>query len=769
MIVLPHCNRPRGSSCCPVERIQNSNKNDVRLTVLSRSVLTSSFQSRSVFSFLSQSSCAAVESSSNENRNEYAEKDNESSFLMNKTKLSMPLRQHNNGKNGKQRQISPVSSPRQQSTLFDFEIRELLSSPVGSFQPSTWLQVEGYLKYLREREEINRAFQLLDRVVQEPDASIQSTSDFVYLVVQDWIGNFAKQQQRYQRIPSRRSNHRTLTMDQHQDLINDQRPTLSPLAVWRKIESYQRRGIPLESPVYQRIIEGTAYVRSRKPNHPSGPILAETILENMMSQSERKNPLLRPSVSVFRAVLSSWCQAAAYCPDVATDEAPHRSMAVLNKLRALYDSGWGDDFLPDKMCFYSVMRIHARIGDGDTVESLLEDLYTLYLDHNEKLYDLRPTTSFFSLVLYAWSLSHDPGAAERAEAILDRMLEIEAKREIRNMRVSAKCFNIVMVCWNKLHTLEGTNKVQHLFDRMVKLSRRDKTKIPTGSSYVALMYAWAHHDPFKVERVYRMWLEEHEKGHCEIRQDSVLLGALVAAWYRSDEPGKADRCDDLIQEAIQSNKPDFQPTTAIFNMAVRAWCKTKTVDGIQRAEELLLQMEKCNSSSSPDVLTYLAIIQGWVDLSRTERAEELLTDCFLQIEGYNGSFDETEPEEHASEETLVSEKNRRGKWRKPTKTQILNCVLKSWLSKAPSIPEAASRAEQLLLSTPTFGVKPNAASFQYVLDAWRKNDKYFKGATQTVPKVEEVLALLDRESGGLGGNDTLYLKLRRDWKLLSVR
>jgi hypothetical protein len=747
---------------------QTYKKNLFRFVALSRPTPVSNFPSRSVFSFPVPSSDkpAVNDLPINETVTGRDRNDTDSSFPS--TIISMPMRQPTTISFG--RQQLPI---RREKKLLEYEVTELLNSPIGSFQPSTWLQIEGLLTQLREKEDIYLAFQLLDRVVKEPDASTQSTSDFIFWVVHDWLLIYERQQAKYQRIPSgngRKRNDKSLIENQN---TSDQRPTLSPLMVWRKIESYQRIGIPLESPVYRKIIQGTLLINSRKPSHPSGPILAETILDNMMSQSERINPLLRPTASVFAEVTLSWVRAASYCPEVAANEAPRRAMQVLNRLRELYNSGWGPEFLPSKSCFYRVMIVHAHMGDGDTVETLLEDLYTLYLDHGENLDNLRPTIPFFSLVLYAWSRSREPGAAERAEAILDRIMEIEANKEIRNFNVSTRCFNITMICWSKLRTNKGAAKVQQLFDRMLRLSFRDENKRPNGSSYFILTTTWARHDPFKADRAYRMWIEEHEKGNCDMPRDSKLLLTLVTAWYRSSEPCKAVRCDGLIQEAIQCNTPDFQPTTAIFTMAISAWCKTKTIDGVLRAEELLLQMEKCKPKAAPAVSTYLAIIQGWVILGRIERAEEVLTDCFLQVENKDISSDEEEvgvydymaertskgPSEHGA--------RRRQKRLKPTKTQALNCVLKSWRSRAHKDPEAASRAEQLLLSTHRFDVAPNAASFKYVLDAWRGYDKNFNGAN--VPRTAEVLTLLDRQAGLLEENKNLFLKLRQDWKLLSIR
>ncbi|KAL3921933.1 MAG: hypothetical protein SGILL_002484 [Bacillariaceae sp.] len=652
-----------------------------------------------------------------------------------------------------------------------------MESPVGSFGPSAWLQVQKYAQYLCDREDMHGAFQLLDRAVKEPDARIRMTNDIVFPVIQQWLALYITQQKEYSLPTSRgrRKNDERNSFRNHSNRSRDQRLTHSPLTVWKKIENYQRRGVPLESAVYQKIIEGTSHVNSKKPKNPSGPLLAETILENMMSQSERNNPLVRPSASVFREVLASWDRAASFSYEVATEEATERALALLNQLRTLYDSGWGSDFLPDKLCFYRVMSIFSHIGDGDQVEALLEDLYSLYLDHDENLYDLRPTTPFFSLVLYAWSKSRDPAAAERAEVILDRMLDMEANEDIRDLEVNAKCFNIVMICWSKLRTIESARKVRDVFDRMVELSELDANKAPTGGTYMAMITTWSRFDPEKVEQVFDRWTEEHKNGNCEMRRDSKLLNTVVNAWYRSNHAEKAERGDKLLQDAIQSTLVSWKPTTDTFNMVINAYCQTKRAPGLERAEALLLQMEKLGGTTAPTIPTYFPIIQGWVDLGQIERAEELLIDCFLQISDDEVvSWEESDEEDQDldTDSTTLSpwHHKKRNKRFRVSKTRLLNIVLKEgWLSEASIHPDAASRAEELLLSTHNFKIKPNAASFQYVLDAWRKNHKHFKGRRHMAqPRIDEILSLMDRESTRLGGNDNLYLTLRRNWKLLSM-
>jgi hypothetical protein len=231
----------------------------------------------------------------------------------------------------------------------------------------------------------------------------------------------------------------------------------------------------------------------------------------------------------------------------------------------------------------------------------------------------------------------------------------------------------------------------------------------------------------------------------------------------------------LLQYALATDSDlKFEPTVVVFNMTINAWCRKGTVEGVERGEALLRQMESVSSNSSssssyfscrPTIGTYVPIIQSWAVLGQVDRAEGLLRECF-----------ETS---HRQEE--VEGRHSKTKKQHYLDTRTFNYVLKGWLSKAnvpraKALPEAAERAEELLLNMPRLGVKPNLASFQYVLDARRRSRSRYLGVDEyvtTPPKVQEVLSLLDHEHrhGGLGTSETgrvSYLTVRQGWSLLAV-
>ncbi len=718
-------------------------KTAIRSQAISK--LYSNQQSRTLFSFL-------------QNDKYDDETDNDTS----KTKLSMPSRQSKDDRTHQQMEEAQQLKYQVQTTKQ--QMHQLLDSPIGSFP---WSELQPLLLTLCEDLTIRYAFDLLDRAAKEPDAGAKLTHEMVYLVVQQWLSAYIEQKKNVDK--PHYNNHSHHRNHGHQQNNKDKEESkklrmLSPLNVWKRVQNYQTKGIPLESPTYHKIMEGTTHVKSKIFNNPNGPLLAETILDKMMQESKHKNPLIRPSAYPFTVAMLSWEQAAAYSTMEASKEAPQRALALLNKLKSLYNSGWGNEFMPDKNAYRRVMNIFAHRGDGDQVEALLEDLYALYLDHYEQGHEnshlLMPTTPFFSLVLYSWSKSRDPDAAERAEAILEHMLEMEERGDIPNLKVQSNFFNIVMVCWSKQRTLESAAKVQSTFDRLVEFSKTDPTKQPVGASYMALIKTWSRFDPAKAEEAFWRWKDENDNGRCEMRIESDLIRTLVSSWCKSNESNAAEQSDGLVRFAMK--EPEWEPTTFVANMVINKWCQEKTLEGLERAQDLLESMIAYHeahpgSETKPDNLTYLPIVRFLSEIGQLERAEELLVDFFSQRREGND----------ASASTSNSSKSNY------LDTRIFNCVLKGWLQQASKLPEAVVRAEGLLLSTQFYGVKPNYASFQYVLDAWRKNRSSFSSPWNSnsvdAPKAEAILALLEHEYGKAETKKELYLNLRKGWKLLSVQ
>lgn len=645
-----------------------------------------------------------------------------------KTDIHMPARQD-------------FARPRERDC--DREITQLLQCPHGAvMSSSTWLKAEACAQQAADDGDFNLAFELLDRMAQDPNANSEMSNEVVFSVVSQWVAAY----DRYQKSPR----------GAYSNYI------YSPRAVWQKIESYLQQGIHLESRTLHRVLDATALVKSKKLN---APMLAESILERMTSLGKKQNPEIRPSFFTYNAVIAVWEAAAALSPhksQLALKDAPERALMLLERLKALHEAGGGEDLMPDKNTYRRVMNLFAHSGDGDRVEALLQELYESYLEHGHR--NLFPTTPMFSLVLYAWSKSKDPAAADRAATILDHMLEMEWNGEFPGLRVTAFCFNIVMVCWSKQRTRESALKAQTLFDSMLALSASDPTKRPNAGSYAALITTWSFHDPKKAEEVLWMWKREHNAGNCEMRMDNRLFSTLIGGWFYSKDPNSAKRCDKLLQYGLEGNFGEaWVPNVADFNMTINAYCRRKSIQDAERSEALLAQMKDLAKSSKgfsgPSVSSYIPVIHALTRLGRLPDAEALLREWFdRDISRLDEDGD------HESSEMAVKKKN--------LNTKTFNRVLKGWLSKAPVSPEAADRCEDLMLKMKEWGIRPNMASFQFTLEC-RKRVRKEHGRlekSETGPRVNQILTMLDREyeSGALNADESSYVSTRRDLSLMAL-
>eukprot|EP00980_Cylindrotheca_fusiformis_P005255 scaffold1120_cov127-Cylindrotheca_fusiformis.AAC.17 len=615
----------------------------------------------------------------------------------------------------------------QKENTYKEQIDSILRSPIGSIRPSTWLHAETIIEHITEQEKIPEAFRVLDRLAKEPDSKSKMNNDSIFTVVNKWFS--ITQQQKGFSYPQ--------------------------LKVWQKLEEYQKAGISIDSRTYHRLIEALAIGKYTKPNNrygPIGPVLAETILERMMTLSEHENPAVRPSTYTFNAVLSAWNNAGSKST-WAKNEAPQRCLALLNKLKMLHESGWGSELMPDKNTYRRVMNVYAHRGDGDQVEALLEELYERYVEEGRPG-ELLPTKAFFSLVLFAWSKSNDPAAAERASVILERMLELESSMEIPGLEVNAACFNIVMICFSRQRTKESAIDAQNLFDRMVELSKTDDAKKPIGGSYTALIGNWAHYDAARAEELFWRWKDEHEKGNVEMRLDDRLLGTLVASCYKSKSiTDNAERCDRLLQYALNAGLKSFQPSVVLFNMTINAYCRKKTVEGVEHAEKLLRQMEDYKDLLMPTSFSYVPIINTWASLGRIERAEEFLLEWFS-----------------SSNRDKISSDSPSMKVKKRLDLHTFNQVLKAWSLKARAKPEAAKRAEQLLLTMRRLGIRANATSFQLVLQCRKRSLQNSNGDLEDPSPVDEILDFLNKEYKLHSHiKKDSYMQLHQDWSMLSLK
>jgi len=615
----------------------------------------------------------------------------------------------------------------------DDEVKRILDIPIGALDDESWPRASTLLEQKVAQDNIIAAFWLLDRLSHEPDANIRLTQDMVYSVVKRWSSSYASQQKKGAYQKNNKIHH--------------------PLTVWRKVDAYISRGVSLTPRTLHRVMDSTAYANAKNLNSKNGPLLAETIVQRIKDLSTDRNSRIQPTRYTFTAAVTAWETAAM---NVSTrsaeyDKAAKRALGLLNQLKSIYESVGDRELRPNSDIYMKVMRFFAHKGDGEKVEELMEDLYGMYLAH-DKDPSLLPTTDLFSLVLFAWSRSNDPGAAQRATQILDQLIDLEAREVLPGLEVTARIYNTALICWSRVGTKEALNQMQALSDRMLELSKSDPRKKPTGSTYGALVTGWSQVDPARAEQIVWTWKKEAIRGNCTIRIDTKLIDALVGGWYNSKVPDTASMCDRIVQNALEEGS---KVNLSTFNMVINAWCREKSIASVDRAETLLRQMQelvdkKNNPDLKPTIFTYAPIIFGYANPGRPARAEALLREFFERYPANGRGYT------HSSRKSRLD-------------TRVFNGVLKSWKAKAAKDVEAVERSENLLLDMPRFEVHPDITSFDLVLQCKERQKKSSLGKQATLSRSHEIILLLDTvyKEGNLGCTLEQYLTQRQAFVLFN--
>jgi pentatricopeptide repeat protein len=124
-----------------------------------------------------------------------------------------------------------------------------------------------------------------------------------------------------------------------------------------------------------------------------------------------------PNVFSYSVVLTAWAK---HASSKQYPDAPDRAFAILN---GMMEYG---GIRPNVVSYSTVIQAFGEQGRAKEAEALLEKM----LSSTGGMTIPKPDMYAFSSVLYAWSKSRNPHAAERAEAILVRMLQLYLSGEL---------------------------------------------------------------------------------------------------------------------------------------------------------------------------------------------------------------------------------------------------------------------------------------------------------------------------------------------------
>jgi hypothetical protein len=298
---------------------------------------------------------------------------------------------------------------------------------------------------------------------------------------------------------------------------------------------------------------------------------AEHLLVDMIKRVRNNEVAVEPNVRTWGAVLRAWS-------DSGQPDSGEQAQRVLDQLEGWYEEG-KSSVRPNVVCYTTVMNAWARGHANselalDKVETLLrkmEDAFEETLD-----IDIRPNKISYVTAIYAFSRKSKHYAASRAQATVDRMMRLYAKG-LGHDRPTRIVFNALINAWSRSNE-------------------------PNAAANAEKIFQW-------METQYR------DRGDEFVKPDEVTLCGVLNAWANNAQGrGSALRAQQILDhtESLSFEERGFAHSIVCHNIVIKAWGRSREPDSVQRAEAILLNLEKQYEENKenirPDVTTYSSVI-----------------------------------------------------------------------------------------------------------------------------------------------------------------
>lgn len=398
--------------------------------------------------------------------------------------------------------------------------------------------------------------------------------------------------------------------------------------------------------------------------------MAETILRQMISESENGNWDVRPDIITWNSVLEAHAKRKS-------------TKSVEGSTRILHEMSQYDGIKPDKVTM-SLMMIaltrSAHRGEKDAGKQallILDRMEAKYEDGNELL---KPDTFTYTQIIHCIARSGDPDCYSMAMNVLGRMKELRLKGR-ENLKPDTATLNAMLLA---IANSKGSDEAEKFLDSMDTSS--DPTTAPNAISFSTIISAWGKSaDKNRLDRVYKL-LQRMERKNSNVKPNTVAYSTVLDVLAKSNDPTAIQRSMKILQdmedryihdktvrpnaysysavmEAISNNpnrnlitsdaqellsrmikmassiENDDESYTIVFNNAIKAIQKSTEKKKAKKVKTIFDLMKKLHESgklsASPTVRTYNAILRCCAFTSGSARekrdAFDIALDAFMEL------------------------------------------------------------------------------------------------------------------------------------------
>ena len=276
--------------------------------------------------------------------------------------------------------------------------------------------------------------------------------------------------------------------------------------------------------------------------------------------------------------------------------ADRRAHQLLNNMLDLYDSGNWFKNRPNLLAFNTVITSYSKSsepGSADSAEKILNKLERLYFDPDKPHYDyLKPDVISYNAAVTAWSRVNEEAAVYNAEKIVKRMeCHFDAVGDnFLDVEPDAYTYNALINAWIRSGLgVTSADKAEAILRLMIdKFDKGDKRFVPNQKTFCQIINAW---------------------GKCGNGEEVPVKRAI----------GLINQMETMYNEGVQGLKPDM----ITYSSVIDTIAKTRLPRGSDIAMELIEKMEDMylngDKDMRPSVRSYSSLL---LTLVHSERADK---------------------------------------------------------------------------------------------------------------------------------------------------
>jgi len=308
---------------------------------------------------------------------------------------------------------------------------------------------------------------------------------------------------------------------------------------------------------------------------------------------------------------------------------------IVKKMKVVHAAGFGA-VGPDTRCYNIAINCWGKHGSAQCAEALFWDMYTDFLENDNKA--AKPDVFTVSTVLTAWRRSHIRNAPERAQVYFERIQKIIDTGKL-DLKLDAACYASMLNCLANANSGDATDAAELIFSKLKKQHRdsKDKTIQPTYHLYYAFIKCLANVGRMEgAEEVLVEMYTLYHNGRKDLEPKNYFFAQALNGWFRLGGEEAPERADKLLRW-MDCNLPRYErPDCMQFVSLLRCWARSRHPDSGKRCESLLHQCANRFGSHRPLIKDCCAdVVCALARTGNPDRAEKLLVrmcDDYIQHE-----------------------------------------------------------------------------------------------------------------------------------------